>query len=416
MKSNWFVSAVKKITAMIYSYEYKCDARQRPEFFSRESGKIGFTNLIAITLNFLSKSMQTELDRFFEFVIKKTERVSKQAFFEPRYKLKETAFRMLFDSTAEMIAQTTELKTFNGYRVLATDGTILMLEDTYSLRGYFGECNGCAAARASVMSDVLNCGLVLDARIDKMSCSERELALLHYERLKDLQMEQRPVLLFDRGYASADMFEKLHDTAFLFRLQRSFNTNIDRTTPGDRVMDITIKKRVFRLRVLKFKLSTGEIETLVTNLPKESFSSDDLKVLYNMRWGVETAYRVIKSALQIENFTGSSQLFVKQDFFATMFLKNMVAFAKLDANEVIAANENPDNKYRQIVNENLLIGLLKDKLILALLEQNPRVQARKVNAILKDAVRHTVPIRPDRHFPRIRRHSKRFHLSGKSSL
>lgn len=271
MKRGWFVSEAKKAAAMIFSYEYKCDARQKPEYFNREGGKIGFTNMIAIILNFLTKSMQTELDKFFEYVLKKTERVTKQAFFDARYKLKAAAFKMLFDGTAESASHTSELRTYKGYRVLATDGTTLKLEDTYSLRAYFGTeggGNGCATARASVIVDVLNEGLILDARIDKLACSEQELAMMHYARLLALQIEQPPILLYDRNYASADMFVKLSNTAFLFRLKRKFNAQIDRMPLGDRVMEITVKKRTFRLRVLKFKLSTGEIETLIINLPE----------------------------------------------------------------------------------------------------------------------------------------------------
>jgi len=325
----------------------------------------------------------------------------------------------LFIETAKVAAEGSDWATFKGYRVLPIDGTTLQLEDTYALRGYFGveggEELGGAAARASAVVDVLNGGLILDAQIDKLSCGERALALRHLAGIKELGVDN-PLLIFDRGYASSDLFEALGDTAFLFRLQRSFNAQIDRMEPGDCVKSLRIKGREFRLRVLKFTLPSGGVEILVTNLPKSAISSDDLKALYRLRWGIETAYRTIKSALQIENFTGNSQLIVEQDFFATMFLKNMVAFAKLDCDEIVAENENPDNLYRQQTNVNLLIGTLKDKLALALLETRPRAQARKVNAVILQAARHTVPIVPGRSSPRKRKSYKRFHSSGKSVL
>ena len=298
------------------------------------------------------------------------------------------------------------------------DGTELALEDTYHLRSYFGISggdHGYAAARASVMCDVLNKGIILDAQIGKLSCGEREFAMRHLERLEELKIE-RPLPVFDRGYASVELFEKLGDTPFLFRLQRSFNAEIDHLHLGDRRKYFNIKGCAFRLRVLKFKLSSGEIETLATNLPRTTITSDDLKELYNLRWGVETAYRTLKSALQIENFSGTSQLVVEQDFFATMFLKNMVAFAKLDTDVIVEKNHNPDNKHPKKTNESQLIGILKDKLVIALLETRPRAQARKVNAILLEAAMDTIPIRPERHFARKRKHSKRFYMSGKSVL
>jgi len=417
MKTNKFQGAVKMVSDIIQDYIYKCQARQQPTYFSRESGKIGFTNMIAITLNFLAKSTQTELNKFFEHVLKKTETVTKQAYADARTKLKVDAFKILFDKTAEYACDPSGMNTFKGYRVLPVDGSELSLEDTYSLRGYFGVRNDCATARISVLCDVLNKGLILDARIGKLSIGERELALCHINRIKELQIEN-PLPVFDRGYASAELIDELlgGDTTFLFRLQRSFNAQIDRMPLGDHVKDVEIKGRAFRLRVLKFQLSSGEIETLITNLPKKTITTADLNALYSLRWGVETAYRVIKGALQIENFSGTSQLIVEQDFYATMFLKNMVAFAKIDADEIVEQNQNPNNRYSYKTNENQLIGILKDKLVIALLEPRPRAQARKVNAIIAQAARYTVPIRPDRHFPRLRKHSKRFHSSGKSVL
>ena len=159
MAYQWFAGAVELISNVLHDFGYKCAARQKSSDFSREGGaKIGFRNMVAITLNFLAKSMQVELNRFFERVLKQTERVSKQAYNQARLKLKPAAFRILFDNTAEYAAGHSAAKTFKGYRVLPIDGATLMLEDTYHLRAYYGVAggeHGCAAARASVMCDVL---------------------------------------------------------------------------------------------------------------------------------------------------------------------------------------------------------------------------------------------------------------------
>jgi hypothetical protein len=418
MTGQRLLQAIERICNILFSYEYKCASRQNQEYFVRKNGKIGFTNMIGMVLNFLKKSIQTELDNFFEHVLNKPVKVSKQAFSEGRFKLTVDAFRILYNDTAEFATVAPEPVTYKGFRVLAEDGTTLALEDTYNLRAYFGVVggeHGHAAARASVMADVLNGCATLDARIDKLSVGENKLAMRHLARLKELNVD-KPLLVFDRNYASAEMFELHSDVAFLFRMKRRFNAQIDRLPLGDFVVDIVIKRKMFHLRVLKFKLSTGEIETLVTNLPKDVMSSDDLKELYRLRWGVETTYKAIKSLLQIENFTGTSQLIVEQDFFATMFLKNMVAFAKLDSDEIVELNHNPNNLYPQKTNESQLIGLLKDKLVMALLEPNPLVQANMIRKIVNEAATRTIPIRPGRKFPRKRKHNKRFHMSGKSVL
>ena len=42
------------------------------------------------------------------------------------------------------------------------------------------------------------------------------------------------------------------------------------------------------------KISDKTIETLITNL---DFPADELKKLYNMRWGIETSFRDLKHTL-----------------------------------------------------------------------------------------------------------------------
>jgi len=416
MKTSLFLIAVEIIFKRLFSVEYKYDARQRPEDFSRK-GKIGFLNMIAITLNFLRKSMKLELDDFFSRVRQEEVSVSKQAYFDARYKLKPEAFSILLDDTMELTAKTPEMKRFYGFRVFAMDGSLLMLEDTPSLRGHFGTSNDCAAARISVVADVLNEGLYLDARIGKTTVGEREYALLHHQKIVAYNIE-KPVLLYDRGYASAEMFSDLLDKKlrFVFRVQRKFNVEIDRLPIGDHTVTLMIKRQLFTLRVVKFRLQSGIIETLVTNLTQEEMPTELFPQLYNLRWSVETTYRSIKKILQIENFSGTSPLFILQDFYATMFLRNMAAFAKWDANKYISETQNKNNKYSQQTNETLLVGHLKDNLIKALLEPRPRARAKMIRDILLQVASDKIPIRPGRSFPRQRKHSKRFCNCGKSAL
>ena len=420
MVSQVLLGAVNRTKDIISDFGYKCASRQKPEYFSREGGKIGFKSMITITLNFLTKSVQTELSHFFERVLEKTEPASKQAYFDARHKLTVEAFRYLYKDTVAYASTLPNLATYKGYRPLAIDGSILQLENTIELRGYFGTSGGekgSAAARVSVMTDVLNKGLIMDAEIDQLAIGEGKLAQRHIENLKGLQIE-KPVLTFDRGYASANLIELLNekDYGYLFRLKRKFSSEIDQMPLGDFSMDVEIHRRCFRLRVLKFRLTTGEIETLITNLPRKKITTAGLKELYHLRWGVETAYNVIKSALQIENFSGHSTLIVKQDFFATMFLKNMVTFAKFDTDEVIEQNCNSQNIYRHVTNINQLIGLLKDKLAMALLETDSHRMEGKIEAIILEAARYKTVVRPNRHFGRKRKHYKRFNASRKPAL
>jgi hypothetical protein len=45
------------------------------------------------------------------------------------------------------------------------------------------------------------------------------------------------------------------------------------------------------LRIVRFRIPDGTYETIVTNLDKNLFPPEELKNLYNMRWGIETSFR-----------------------------------------------------------------------------------------------------------------------------
>jgi len=50
----------------------------------------------------------------------------------------------------------------------------------------------------------------------------------------------------------------------------------------------------YSFRIVRLKLSENSYEVLLTNLPETEFSMSDLKELYHLRWGVETAFRQLK--------------------------------------------------------------------------------------------------------------------------
>ena len=55
------------------------------------------------------------------------------------------------------------------------------------------------------------------------------------------------------------------------------------------------------LRMVKILLENGNLEVLATNLSQTEFHTEEIKELYHMRWGIETAYETLKNRLQLEN-------------------------------------------------------------------------------------------------------------------
>jgi hypothetical protein len=130
----------------------------------------------------------------------------------------------------------------------------------------------------------------------------------------------------------------------------------------------------------------------------------DFKDLYFKRWGVEIKYDELKNRLEIENFTGTTKIAIEQDFYASIYLSNMIELARKDSDEIAKVErENKETKYEYRTNLNILIGSLKDKLIMMYLEESPRKRNKIYKEIMQKVSRSSIPIRPNRQNPRIKR-------------
>ena len=92
-------------------------------------------------------------------------------------------------------------------------------------------------------------------------------------------------------------------------MTNSNETDIDwvsvrRSNKGcDKFTTYELPRKLSGLRLLKTPLSSGQIEILATNLlDREVFEAPTMKSLYNMRWGVEEAFKLFKKAINIEYF------------------------------------------------------------------------------------------------------------------
>jgi hypothetical protein len=417
--SEVFEELVKIIGAKIRSYEFMLSSRRSPKFFSKK-GKIGFVNLFSFMLNFVKKSVQVELDLFAEMV-DGMEQVSKQAFSEARQKISFEAFQEIFQDTVRIASQGNNMATFKGLRTYAVDGTSLAIENSAELVEYFG-CSGrgttSATARVSTLYDVLN-EYIVDGCIEKFSCGERELAFRHIETICEREAS-KTLIIFDRGYACAELISKLADSGihFLMRVRRKFNRVIDDLGLGEGFAEITYQGKSYPVRVVKFLLKSGEVETLITDLEASFAPLNEMQDLYFKRWRIETKYGVGKINLQLENFTGKTVITVLQDFYATMFLLNMVSFAKLKTDEEIDAvkEDKEDLKHKYVTNINVMIGKMKDKLILIMLESNPEKRQRMFAELCKGIAKNKVPVRPGRTSERKLPRKKRYKMNKKHLL
>ncbi|MFV0401342.1 MAG: IS4 family transposase, partial [Oscillospiraceae bacterium] len=348
--------------------------RQHKTAFTRRR-RLGAKKTLHIMLRQIFSSLQLSIDHYFEKIGEAP--VSKQAFSKARKGLNPDYVRKFADGVAEVFAEADDLPTYLGMRLIAIDGTDIALENSEELKEEFG-CSGpncdAATALASIAYGPLEHG-IYDCQIAPYKTDERELAKLHMERLNALGLGGS-LLLFDRWYPSKELlsYTLTQGFSFVMRVRKKWNLDVDRIKTQGWVT-LVHQGESFRVRVLKVKLATDETETLLTNLNQKQLPIAQAGNLYWKRWGIETAYDLMKSKLQLENFSGKTVVSVKQDFYATVYLAGFAAACAADADEVIAARDAGKHlKYKRKSSQTRTIAKLRERFLQILLTRDPDIR------------------------------------------
>lgn len=406
MEKSKFLEAVEITQNLLDNLIFMCDSRVKSTYFTREgNNKVNFKSTILFMLNFVRRSLQFELDHFFELFLQGEMVISKQGFSAARRKIKPKAFIELNCAIVDWYYNQNDYKTFMGYRLCAIDGSTFEINNSKRLRDAYNSAKGTsvelARGMASCIYDIEN-NMIVKAIITKFATGERGVAIELIEMLKE-SGSKNDLMLFDRGYPSIDFFYYLCESNIKFVIRIPSNSYKKMLDPSltDQTIRFDRKGESICLRVLKFKLDSGIEEILITNLMDETMDIPAFKSLYFKRWGIETKYDELKNKLQIQKFTGDTTASIEQDFYASIFLSNMVSLVKQEADEMIAKEQKPKNlKYEYTVNVNILIGKLKNKLIQIILEKCPRKRKDLYKKLIEEAIRNRCPIRKERKFGR----------------
>jgi hypothetical protein len=363
--------------------------------------KMTFAATLCFLLDMRKTTLQTRLNLFFDQTGGGTP-ISQQAFSKRRNNFDHSPFViMLRESVNEEYSGNYELPLWNNLHVLGVDGSYLQLPQTLILAREFGIRGGGdrPSAGISVLYDVLH-GWVLDATITHTNMNERTECEKHLNFLLQQlpHIAKNSVILLDRGYPSLNLLKILTGSGikFLVRCPSLFAVPINNAPIGDSV--VTLKNGIC-VRVIKFMLSSGEIEVLATNLfdiPVSEFPQ-----LYALRWGVEVAYFKLKRELCVEKFSGKTPNSIRQDFWASMVLINCVAVFQKEADEaVLARQKDKPIKHTNRARTSDLIVTLRDRFIFANLCAHPVLAAFETRAVIKILARSVSPIRPGRSYPR----------------
>jgi len=377
-----------------------CDRhKRRPQDFSRRR-HLCFVRALVFLLQKTVRSVQLHLNEFFDRLGEKWGPVTASAWSQARLKLSYTAFIELNERAilgpVYAAGSDFEVKRWRGHRLVGIDSSLIHVPNTEELGQEFGwvacqnqegPCGRYAQGRLSVLTDLLN-RLALQTLLVGWDIGERALAGEHLSVLGP-----QDIGLLDRGFASYELFARFiaRQRHFVCRCAKSSFGEVNRLfaanqagqsvivelrPPNGTVGDIRaagLPERI-TVRLVTLRLSTGELEVLATNLlDEQAYEVAALGELYHYRWGIETYYGLLKSRLDLENFTGRSLEAVRQDVYATIFLSNLESVLTRPTQRQMT-HASPPRQHDCQVNRAVSFHALKLHLIELLLSQEPPQQ------------------------------------------
>jgi hypothetical protein len=344
------------------------------------------------------KSIQRHLHEFLDELSggQLFEPVTAGAFTHARAKLKHTAFIELNQQVVlpAVNQQNEQLKRWRGHRLFGHDSSLIRLPDSQELGEEFGRvqiknqrgATGTAypEGRMSVLYDLLN-RIGVDARLESSRVGEVSLAIQ-----QSIHVPVGDVVINDRGFTGygylaehlqggVEVIGRCSTGSFaaaqeLFRLNRAGRSKLVKLfAPSDQRAELNALGLPLELivRFISLRLPDGKLEVLVTTLLNEQkYPTDEFLEVYHYRWGHETFYHVLKSRLDLENFSGQTLEAVRQDFHAAVLLCNLESLLTQPAQAAVQERSAEDQHPKQI-NRADAYHALKDQLLELLYSDTP---------------------------------------------
>ena len=413
---------IRQVRALLKDEQFKERHRTEEKCFTR-TRVLTFPLMILLMLQKSAKGMQLVLNEFFSKL--KRRPVSSSAFTQARRHVSHRAFIELNQKAVVATCYSDgEYQRYKGFRLLAIDGSKIHLPDTPAIREAFGTVDHHPRggqpqpfALASVVYDLLN-RVALDAQLVEGKAYEVNLAL---QQLELLQADD--LIVFDRNYPDYVLLAQLSQRQrhFIGRCRRSsfkvVRPMLDGYGPDSQVVSNRAPKRARRrvrelglpeqitVRLVRLILPTGDFEVLITSLlDATQFPIAELGQVYHWRWGEETFYGVLKTRLELENFSGQTVEAIKQDFHAAVFITGLETFF-IEAAQTELQRRSSHNRYPQQVNKNVSFNAIKNHVLdLFYRETDETVILKQLTDLF---LQKPIMVRQGRTVPRRKSHSRK---------
>ena len=400
-----------------------------PEKDFTRNRKLSFETMVKTLLCMEGGSLTNELMKRFGC---RTDIASTSAFVQQRGKILPEAFETIFRMFVE---ESDPSRLYNGYRLFAVDGSDIQIPtNPQDKDSYFPGSNGqhpYNLLHLNAMYDLLQRTYV-DAIVQKRHCCDECRSLA--DMVDRSSVKQPAIIIADRAYESYNVLAHIQEKGwfFLIRVKDSSSSGLAagldlplldmfdfpvhlsltrkqtnetkhlrkqrnhyKLISSSQTFDyLPVKSRkhlptVFYqlpFRVVRFSISENSFETVVTNLPLDSFPPSELKRLYAMRWGIETSFRELKYTVGLLHFHAKKTEHILQEIFARLTMYN---FSELITSHVVTQKHNRKYSYR--ANFSVAVHVCRQFFL-------GNVSPPDVEALI---ARHVSPIRPGRSRPRI---------------
>jgi hypothetical protein len=398
------------------------DFVKNPEKDFTRKRKLPFEAVMQIIISMGGNSIYKELLEAQGYSV---DTATTSAFVQQRDKILPYAFEFLYHKFTDTYA---DAKDYRGYRLLANDGSCLAIAAASEEDGtYVPNQSGGAgyyAFHLNAMYDLCS-RIYVDALIQPEKQMNEQRAIT--DMVDRSLIDSKAIVIADRGYESYNIFAHIERKGwnYLIRVkdldsngilsaltlpeQDEFDAQVQRILTRKQTNEVKAHPETYRFipscvtfdylqkhtrkhtdesypmsfRVVRFKVTDTIYETVITNLNPADFPPDELRVLYAMRWGIETSFRELKYAVGLTCFHAKKRDYIAQEIFARLILHN---FAEMITSHVLISQ--PDKQLAYQANFTVAIHVCR-----LFLRSPSNAPPPDVEALIR---KNILPVRPGR--------------------
>ena len=375
-------------------------------------------SIVEILLHMGGNSLNKELLDYFDFSI---DAASSSAFIQQRDKLLSEGIGFLLHDFTNSFE---DLKTYNGYRLIAVDGTGCNIPKnskhptTYNIKKDMNE------VYAVAFYDICN-HIYTDIDIKGIKEKNEQKSSVHM--INRSCINDTVLLLGDRGFSHYNNIANLEEKGWKYLLRANdislkssklspFGLPVDEEFDVDKQVNLcrsqskkykAIENHRFlpkntrfdflpvgskdvypiNFRVVSIKIESGKYAYFITNLSRKEFDKKAIERLYKERWSIETSFRDLKYTLGLINFHSKKLNSIKQEIYSKLIMYN---FSQFIIQNIEISTKNTKHQYQINIKKAIYIC---QKNFRKLLNKHPP----EIEKLIRKFI---LPKRNNRHYPR----------------